>query len=317
MKTKEQLRDYFDRELLPILRRYENIRISLLRKVVYTAVFLVSVALTLILFIVLSTGHFFGVLMVVVGIAGLWDIIFKYYTASYQFFYKQEIIDRLVKFINPDFLYTPDKYIEKSFYVSSQLYTEDCNSYSGSDLIEGQYDKTQFAFSELQTQFIVRDTKSSKKRTIFKGLFFMADFNKDFMGYTLVLPDYSQKYFGNIAQTLQGLSSKGKLVKLENVEFENEFVVYSNDQVEARYILTPALMQRILVFRKKTAKRVRISFTLTKVFVAVENKGEMFKTSLFKSLLDFNPIAEYYDNIALAVGIIDDLNLNQRIWTKQ
>ena len=42
------------------------------------------------------------------------------------------------------------------------------------------------------------------------------------------------------------LLPRQKLIKMDNPEFEKEFVVYSDNPIKARYILTHSLMQRIL-----------------------------------------------------------------------
>ena len=55
-------------------------------------------------------------------------------------------------------------------------------------------------------------------------------------------------------------SESGKLVKLENVEFEKQFAVYSTDQLEARYILTPQLMERLLAVQSAESGRIRVLF---------------------------------------------------------
>ena len=82
-------------------------------------------------------------------------------------------------------------------YKSSKLFDKNPDQYKGEDLVRGQIGKTKIAFSELHSQYYTRDDKGRKSwHTIFRGLFFMADFNKDFQGYTLVLPDYSQRLLG-------------------------------------------------------------------------------------------------------------------------
>ena len=62
-----------------------------------------------------------------------------------------------------------------------------------------------------------------------KGFFFIADFQKDFQGHTTILRN-----------SLFKLSSSGSRVKLENPDFEKTFDVYSTDQIEARYLLSPS-----------------------------------------------------------------------------
>ena len=39
-------------------------------------------------------------------------------------------------------------------------------------------------------------------------------------------------------------------VQLEDVRFTNEFLVYSTDQVEARYAISTAMMEKILAFKE-------------------------------------------------------------------
>ncbi len=70
-------------------------------------------------------------------------------------------------------------------------------------------------------------------------------------------------------------------------------------------------------FKKKSQKPIYLSFVGSKVFVAVSYTKNLFEPKIFSTLLDFGPIREYYEDLQLAVGITEDLNLNTRIWTKQ
>ncbi|MHC5091781.1 MAG: DUF3137 domain-containing protein [Planctomycetota bacterium] len=122
-------------------------------------------------------------------------------------------------------------------------------------------------------------------------------------GQTLVLPDSAEKLFGGFGKMLQSWNmGRPDLIQLEDPQFEREFVVYGTDQIEARYILSTSLMRRILDFKQK---------------VAVPMKKNMFEPKYFSSLSDFSPILDYYNDLAFAAGIVDDLNLNTRIWTKE
>jgi hypothetical protein len=155
--------------------------------------------------------------------------------------------------------------------------------------------------------------------TIFKGLLFVGDFNKNFQRTTVVLPDYAEKLLGRWGQKLQGLTflSDLKLVKLEDPQFEHEFVVYSQDQVEARYILSTSLMERIVEFKTRTRKDISLSFVGSKVFVAVPHAEDMFEPRLFRTLLDFEAIRQYFEDLNVGVEVVEDLNLNTRIWSKE
>ncbi|MDD3276584.1 MAG: DUF3137 domain-containing protein, partial [Kiritimatiellales bacterium] len=126
------------------------------------------------------------------------------------------------------------------------------------------------------------------------------------------------KLFGKLGQTLQGIGkSHGELIKLEDPEFEKAFAVYSTDQVEARYILSPALMRRMLEFKAKTGTKVYFSFTGDEVNIGISSTKNRFEPKLFSTVLDIEMAREFVDDLQLALGIVDDLNLNTRIWTKE
>ncbi len=318
MKSKSDLHDFYQNELLADLKRFEESRLEIVAKLRNAAIVLFVIALVVCMFILRSGVVIFGIIPIVLSLAA-WVGLRQWYTRSYRMFFKTDVLGKLVKFIDESLEFKPKEYITREVYDASMLFSTKPDKYKGEDLVKGQLGKTKIAFSELHTQYTTRDSKGrTQTHTIFKGLFFLADFNKDFQGYTLVLPDYSQRLFGSFGQKLQGLFAfKGQLVKLEDLDFEKRFVVYASDQVEARYILTPSLMQRLTEFAEKTKKEVRISFVHSSVFVAISLKENLFEPRIYKTLLDFSAIEKYYDDLLMAIGIVEELNLNCRIWTKQ
>ena len=131
-----------------------------------------------------------------------------------------------------------------------------------------------------------------------------------------MLPDLAEKTFGFLGKIFQSwnLTRKGQLIKLEDPEFEKLFVVYGDDQITARYILTPGLMQRLVEFRNRFNNTVYLSFKDSKVYVAVSINRNLFEPRIFRSNEDFALIKDYFDNLDLAGRIIEELNLNTRIW---
>jgi Protein of unknown function (DUF3137) len=142
----------------------------------------------------------------------------------------------------------------------------------------------------------------------------VADFNKRFQGTTVVLPDVAERLLGRFGQALQSLG--GDLVRLEDPDFERAFVVRSSDQVEARYILSPALMQRILAFTAKAQCRPSLSFCQSRLFLALPERRDLFEPPLFRSPLARDLVGTYLADLQLSVGVVEDLNLNTRIWSK-
>lgn len=247
--------------------------------------------------------------------------------------FKVRVMTQLVRLFHPSLNYYPMRAIPEAEYHLSMLFhnAPDPDRYRGEDYIEGVIDKTDIRLSELHTEYrqVTYDSKGNRREywvTIFRGLFISADFHKHFHGITLVLPDTEQSWLGGLGQWLQSISAKlgnqpGELVKMEDPEFERLFKVFSTDQVEARYILTPNMIRRIVEFRNRTQSQVRLSFIASRVFVAIPTYHNYFEPpSLFApadKLLDPSTLAEYFEELKFALAVVDELNLNTRIWTKR
>lgn len=235
--------------------------------------------------------------------------------------FKDEVVREIVKAIDPTWEYNHDQCITSSEYRSSDLFRQSVDRYRGDDLISGKIDKTDFRCSELHTEYKTVTTDKDGKRketwhTIFKGLFFHADFNKEIKGKTYIEPDTAERLFGKFGQSLQ-MSSKGKLVKLENLEFEKIFAVFGTDQTEARYILTPTIMEALVNIYKKYKRKMHLSFIGSRVYVAISFNKNLFEPKVFSSGVKFKDIEFMYNLFEINQIIIQELNLNTRIWTKE
>jgi hypothetical protein len=255
------------------------------------------------------------------------------FVAIYQFYrfsqkkrdyaaeFKNSVIRELVALIDPRLDYFPHRHIDENDYRESDIFRNRIDRFLGDDLVEGALGATRFRFSELKHEEKHETTDSKGRRqtrwvTVFKGIFFIADFNKHFLGRTYVVPDARGSLLG-IGKLFEKWSfGRGEIVELENPEFEKLFTVYGTDQVEARYILTPSLMERLVNFRNKADTRVHISFIHSKLFVALSIGRNLFEPKIFSSGVQSGYLRDYFRYLALVSGIVDDLNLNLRIWGK-
>ena len=238
--------------------------------------------------------------------------------------FKEIAVPRIIKYFDPSLEFHPDRMVPSKLYDLSGLFAQEWDDYDGEDFVSGFYKGVEVMFSELKTEYETESTDDEGNttrttHTIFDGVFFVADFHKDFKHRTYVLPDVAEKYFGKL---LGGFFQKcnvfqsGKLVKLENVEFEKEFAVYADDPVEARYILSPLLMERLLALRKRFACPLQIAFVESCMFIAISTSADFFELS---SLKNFDiTVAEHCKNeLEMFLKIVEELNLDRRIWSKQ
>jgi len=211
-------------------------------------------------------------------------------------------------------------HVSQRTFERSELFTATVDRFSGNDHVHGLIEGTKIEFSDLHAEQKHKNSKGKDNwSTLFKGLFIVADFNKNFMGKTIILPDSAQKTFGDlIGGWLQSKNmGRDELVKMDDIAFEREFVVYSTDQIEARYILSHALMQRLLTFKNKSKHPVYISFIGESIHMAIYYNKDLFEPSIFHSLLEYKVAMEYVSTLHLAIGIVDELKLNQKLWSKR
>ena len=327
MKTLEELREFFHCDLGSYLYELEELRKGITKKILHLAIGLsASLLLGTILIFVMKwpVGGFIAVVIITGLIGLLWYHIFiKMSKDTFRFEFKQKIIKTIVQFIDKNLDYSPTRHISQGCYMQSTIFKKSPDRYNGEDYVSGKIGETNIEFSEIHSEYKTQTTDSKGRtstqwHTIFKGIYFVADFNKDFNGTTVVLPDMAEKMFGFLGKTLQKWNmTRGELINLEDPEFEKQFVVYGDDQIEARYILTTSLMERLMDFygkvNKITGNEIYLSFTGNKIFVAMANPKNLFEPRLFSSNKDFKLISEYFMYLQLAAGIVKDLKLNNKI----
>ena len=67
----------------------------------------------------------------------------------------------------------------------------------------------------------------------------------------------------------------------------------------------------------KLKKNIQLSFVSSRLFVAIPYGKDLFEPKLLGEITDFKSVEEYYNDLKLVLELIEDLNLNMRIWTKE
>jgi hypothetical protein len=314
---------FFEAELIPALQPLEEQRKAVVRKITVACGIVALAAFVMAALLFVNANDPMILLFPVIGGLVLGALLVKWMSSGYVHTFKNQVVDPIVKYVGRELIYLPKSGISESRFRAGGIFRQRVDRYRCEDMVQGTVDKTRIDFSEVHAEYKTESRDSKGRRhtewhTIFKGLFFIADFNKHFHGHTFVLPDSAEKLFGRFGQALQEIGkSHGELVKLEDPAFEKEFAVYSTDQVEARYILSPALMRRMLEFKIKTGSKVYFSFTGGDVNIGISSNKNRFEPKLFSTVLDIEMAREFVEDLQLALGIVDDLNLNTRIWTKE
>ena len=172
------------------------------------------------------------------------------------------------------------------------------------DLLTGKRGVVDFELFEahLEERRTTTDSKGRTRTTwvtVFRGQCLRFDFHKTFYGRTLVTRDAGMfNRFGG---------GKGmQRAALEDPRFEKIFEVYTTDQVESRYLLTPDLMQK-LVDLEDTFKggKLKTAFDGGEMLITVQG-GNLFEPgSMFKPLDSADRVHELLNDFAAVFGLID------------
>ncbi len=205
------------------------------------------------------------------------------------------------------------------------------NSYSkfhfeGRDAVQGYLGDNYIEFCELD---ISEETNSGAEsgtthREIFHGLFLISDY-KNIQFKTILQSDFLGNLISEFEMSTLN-SRKGiklKRIKLQNLKFNKHFSVYSEDDIEARKILSPVILENLGNFAEENNMTIKLSFINNQVFIAL-GIGQIFEPDL-KDVLPLKKInldliekdaERIYNEMSLVSDIIKDLRLNSHIQSK-
>ena len=177
------------------------------------------------------------------------------------------------------------------------------------DLVLGNRRGIDFEFFEAHLEER-RTTTDSKGRTrtrwvtVFRGQCIRFDFHKRFFGHTLVTRDAG--FFNFMGNMTMGDLERARL---ESTEFEKAFEVYTSDQVEARYLLTPDMMQRLVDLENTFhGSKLRCAFEGGEMFIAVEGADLFEPGSMFTPLDNPARTRDLLNDFAALFHLIDEVN---------
>lgn len=158
---------------------------------------------------------------------------------QYVKIYKEAIMPRIATLFG-NFTYFLNGNIPAHILQTSKIAPR-FDRYQGEDYFEGEYKGTGVSFSEIVLKRRHKDSKGrTRYRQVFKGLAILVSLkDKAFYGHTVV-----DKNTGRIGEFIKEKSASMQRADLVDPEFESVFDVYTTDQVEARYLLDPAMMER-------------------------------------------------------------------------
>ncbi len=219
--------------------------------------------------------------------------------------YKERVLPDLAKLFG-DFEYQIKGAIDIEKMRPSKILPNH-QKYETEDYFKVAYKGVDIEFSEVD----FKQRRRSKNRTyyvsVYKGLAILLDMKtKKFYGHTLLERDKSK-----LKEWFKEKSSKLKRANLVDPEFEKIFDVYTNDQVEARYLIDPVMMERIKGLQEEyDGETMTAAFYDSKMLVLIKSKHNYFEPAdLEIPATDPRSILSMKKEIEQVLSLIDRLSL--------
>ena len=142
-------------------------------------------------------------------------------------------------------------------------------------------------------------------------------YTQPFSGSVLVCEFY-KKFNGQTIVASRTLNTKflGEKEQMDETLFNDEFRVFTDDKVGARYLLTPTFMRRLYELKEKFAGDMGVSaaFMDDKFYLFLNGAENKFETTLFSPSPSLEDAVRIKKEISDFLSIIDELNLNLDIF---
>lgn len=225
--------------------------------------------------------------------------------------FKHELVETILKNTFTDLQFNPSTGIEKSVIADTDMMTMG-NRYHSEDYVRGKYKDTNFEQADVCIEQVTSDGKNTHTTTYFRGRWMIFDFNKNFAS-DLLVREEGFAYAKTRSGWFTSKSERLQKLELEDSEFNNCFDVFAQNEQEAYYILTPQIMQSMMILKNRTKGRIILCFCNSKLHVGLNDDKDSFEPPVF-SPINMIAINQINEEINIITRFVDELKLNITIY---
>ena len=298
---------YFHDEIFPLLAAQEGQRREALHKAKIYGLGIAVLAIGLAIFIHLNFEKINFVIYALFGGGMSIAVLYAWLMKSIRGATKEKIVGGICRYVGWEFLAEvvdkPDMehlaaygLLPKGYHpkIKGGLDWNGSKRASFEDQMSGEAHGAQFISVETHLE----QKSDDNWRTVFRGQVMTLTFPRKFLGKTVVLRDkgiFQRKKHGDM-----------KRVGLVDPVFEKIFEAYSTDQVESRYLLDPAFMQKLVdLERSVDGRNIRFGFIEGQLLIVVETPNRFEAGSMLKPLTTPERTQKILDEIGAVYDIID------------
>lgn len=261
-------------------------------------------------FDLISSGIPFITLLMIGSIIGVIIGFVRLYNSNkIKKYYKEKYREKIMSFLfeGVDYAFDSQDQIDSNIFDQSQFegYYE---RYYGSDKLsinipndDGSKSDCYLNLCDLKATKTETDSDGDTRTvTVYKGVFGYIKFPFEFKCVLCLNSKYRKKGF------------KLEKVVLEDINFSKKIGVYCSDQIEARYILTPNTMEKLMWLASKMSF-LRMTLVDNKMYIGFEGKN-LFELSDATDNKIETVFEKFYDEIDALLKLVDEIKTNNKIF---
>lgn len=228
----------------------------------------------------------------------------------YYKFYKEIFVRAVINDIDAGLKYDPYTGMQEEEFQKFRIYRK--SRIKSEDRITGVYCGIKFSLSEVHSNsrfYMGTDNPLIAAIALIKVFY---DNCMDFYGNVLIC-ELAKKTSGKTIVVSRELNAKifGEKEMMDDVDFMRDFRVFADDKVEARYLLTPAFMERLREINRETSGEFSLStvFMDERLYLFLNGAPDLFETTLFGRPASIELAREYQTQIRKILSLIETLKL--------
>lgn len=226
----------------------------------------------------------------------------------YYKFYKEIFVRAVINDIDAGLKYDPYTGMQEEEFQKFRIYRK--SRIKSEDRIAGVYCGIKFSLSEVHSngRFYMKTDNPLIAAIMLIKIFY--DNYMDFDGNVLIC-ELAKKTSGKTIVVSRELNAKilGEKEMMDDVNFMRDFRVFADDKVEARYLLTPAFMERLREINRETSGEFSLSavFMDERLYLFLNGAPDLFETTLFGRPASIELALEYQTQIRKILSLIETL----------
>lgn len=315
MKTKEEFRDYYEKDLISKTNEYSKMAKY------YCGIGLLAY-LILLYFAFLLKNIVPMFLTMLLSIGAVIYVEFKFLSILKKK-YNEELVFDIVKFVSNNNSTATIQYnsrVARDVLQECGLFNFDRLKFKGSNYTVMRENGYGIVLSDVKL-WNWKNARGQAKETFFEGVYFSASFNKPINEFVYLIPNnINDTVINKLADytTYQGVK-----LTLENMEFEKKYNVYSSDEIQARYILSLRLMERINDIDNIFKRKKYIVFKQENGKVSIFFEGESiehlknFCLPVFMRDKEYTVLEKVFEGFNKYIEVYKILDLENKLYMMQ